>query len=359
MSLRRFKKFVLLISLASTFSISQGANALEYPLPTPGNDVVGQIQTVIASRGDTLSNVGMRYDIGYFEMVEANPGLPRNGQIKPGEMITIPSRFVLPSVRRGLVVNLAELRVYYYPKNQPYVYTFPVGVGREGWGTPRGTTTVARKKADPTWVVPPSIMRESIRNGKPLKSAYGPGPNNPLGKYAIYLNLPGIRLHGTNVPASVGRRVSHGCIRLLADDIKFLYENVPVGTPVTIMYEASKVGWDGPYLYLEEEVPFKELYDESATTKIEQALQHHSATVDWKRVKEVMEDQDGMPTAIGYNNSVKGLPADNPALIDVQEVVMEDSTPIQLPEPVATNYSDTTENDSTTTEEADESGSQG
>lgn len=280
--------------------ISVSAFALEFPLPPSGDNIVGELQTVKSVPGDTLSSIGMEYNIGYYEMVEANPTLPKNGRIHPSTEVIIPSEFILPSIHHGLVVNLAELRVYYFPVHEPVVYTFPIGAGREGWNTPKASTKVTRKKEDPVWIVPDSIMQESIDQGKPIKKYWPPGPDNPLGKYAIYLAIPGIRIHGTNIPASVGRRISHGCIRLLPDDIKFLYEYVPIGTTVQITHDQNKVAWKGHELYLESEVPFSEYNDEeSAQEAIKVAIKNRPARIDWALVQAVTEQQTGIPTPIG------------------------------------------------------------
>lgn len=297
------------IFLSVLFLFSQEAFSLKFSLPTPGNDLVGELQSISSQKGDTLSSLGIKNNIGYYEMLEANPDLPKTGHLKIGTEVLIPSRFILPSVRKGLVINLAELRVYFFPKDENVVYTFPIGAGREGWNTPQMVTRLRDKKADPTWIVPDSIMAESIAQGKPLKKFYPPGPDNPLGKYALYLDSPLIRIHGTTVPASVGRRISHGCIRLLPNDIQFLFENVPVGTRVTINHEQNKAGWDNHVLYLESEVPFFEYHQsESALQAINQAIKNHPATIDWSRAEDVKQALDGVPTAIGYDNTLHGLP---------------------------------------------------
>lgn len=305
-----FQKLAYLALTLSCFA-PPFAHALKFPLPLPGNDLVGNIESVITVKGDTLSSIGMKHDIGYYEMVEANPDQPKTKPIKPGTEIIIPARFILPTTRHGLVINLAELRVYWFPTDEQAVYTFPVGAGREGWNTPKALTRVINKKKDPVWIVPDSILAESKRAGKPIKKYWGPGPENPLGKYAIYFALPGIRMHGTIAPPSVGRRASHGCIRLLPDDIEFLYNHVPIGTPVHITHEQNKVGWEGPILYLETEVPFKEYDDgDNVDVAIAKATQHHPVIIDQQLVKQTLETEDGMPHAIGHDTSVSTIPED-------------------------------------------------
>jgi L,D-transpeptidase ErfK/SrfK len=272
--------------------------ALSFPMPAPGDDIVGEIQTVVSAPGETLTSIGQRYDIGGYEMRQANPDLRRQ-KLKPGTQVTLPSQFILPTSRNGLVVNLAEMRVYYFPENENMVYTFPIGVGKEGWNTPRRSGTVVRKQEGPTWTPPPSIRAESARMGKILPHSYPPGPKNPLGKYAIYLSIPGIRFHGTNAPNSVGTRASHGCMRMLAPDIEYLFNNVPIGTPIKIIYQQDKIGWLQGRLYLESEVPFKEFdNDADLDARITAAADSRVTTVNWDQVNEITGQRYGIPTPI-------------------------------------------------------------
>ncbi len=290
---------------------AQLAKGLEFALPANGDSVVGQIRPVSLTNPATLAQVGKAYNIGYAEMVAANPDLLRTAKLKAGVVIQIPSLFILPKPQFGLIVNVAELRVYYFPENQPEVYTFPVAAGLKGWNTPLGTTFVTGKVANPGWTVPPSIMQESIQKGKKLKPYYGPDdPENPLGDHALYLDVPGMRLHGTLATYSIGRRASHGCLRLWDEDIEFLYDHVPVGTAVMIEHLQAKAGWRDHVLYLEVDSPFSEHHDPDAvTTAIDEATAAHPATIDWHKVDEVATAQQGIPMAIGYDHSRSGLPA--------------------------------------------------
>ena len=295
-----FKKIRKNILFALCLAIPAHSLALTFPLPAKGDDIVGHIQTIMSKKGDTLSSLGMNYNIGYYEMLEANQLLPKHSKLSRGTSVIIPSQFILPSVREGLVVNLAELRVYYFPQNEPTVHIFPIGAGKKGWVTPDGVTSVVKKVKHPSWTVPESILKESARQGKILPKVVPSGPQNPLGDYALRLGMPGILLHGTRAPASVGQRSSHGCMRLLASDIKFLYENVPVGTTVHIIHESHKLGWLNNQLYLEAEVPFME-YDQDVdvlNAKIYQQLVLRPVTVNWQLVADVLDEEDGMPHVI-------------------------------------------------------------
>ncbi len=217
--------------------------AAQYSLPSDGSNIVGQAQTATAKRRDTLGGMAVRYGVGYNEMVKANPKW-RGRRIPAGTAVTIPTQHKLPSAgRNGIVINLADMRLFYYPSGGGSVYTFPVAVGKRGWSTPRGTTSVISKRRNPTWTPPASIRREAARRGKRLRRVYPAGPNNPLGTRALRLGLPGYLIHGTNKPWSIGRRVSHGCIRMRRRDIEQLFSLVPVNTPVTIVSEGTKLNY--------------------------------------------------------------------------------------------------------------------
>ena len=210
-----------------------------------GETVVGRNQVYIARYEDTLLDVARRFGMGLAELRLANPGvdiwLPGRGTA-----IRLPSRFILPEApRSGLVINVAEMRVYYYPKGAPVVRTWPISIGRVGWETPLGETSIVRKKARPIWYPPDSIREESARSGRTLPRAVGPGPDNPLGSHALYLGFPQYLIHGTNKPFSIGMRVSHGCVRMYPEHIVELFELVEPGTPVTLVHQGVKAGWAG------------------------------------------------------------------------------------------------------------------
>lgn len=231
------------------------ATAEVYELPTDGSDVVGAVTTVRARAEDTLLDIARRHGLGYEDIVIANPDvdvwLPG-----AGTEVVLPTRFVLPpGPRRGVVLNLAEYRMYYYPETAegevPVVMTFPMSIGRMDWETPLGRTRIVSKVRNPAWYPPQSIRDEHAADGRPLPRIVPPGPDNPLGKHAMRLGLPGYLIHGTNRPAGVGMRVTHGCIRMFPEDIDYLFEQVGVDTPVEIINEPVKMGWDGDELVLE------------------------------------------------------------------------------------------------------------
>jgi L,D-transpeptidase ErfK/SrfK len=288
------------------------ALALTFQLPPSGSSVVGHVQHVQAQENDNLSRLGRRYDIGYYELVEANPDLDPE-HIEPGTEIVIPSRFILPAVpRTGVVINLAELRLYYYPPHSHTVITLPVGIGSEGWNTPVGLSKISAKIKDPTWVVPKSIHDDRAKDGVELPKSISAGPENPMGSYALHLAIPGqaIRIHGSKQAdlEGIGRRSSHGCIRLFPEDIETLFSSVSKGTAVNIINQSVKVGWLRKKLYLESHQPLEEQDAQSLTPIVKlitAATQHRLAKVDWSEAREVADAETGIPRVIGIARSGK------------------------------------------------------
>lgn len=228
--------------------------AITYELPDDNTRVVGHNLVVYSRAEDTLLDIARSFDLGFSDIVDANPGLD---PWLPGEgsAVVVPTKFILPGERQGIVINLAEMRLYYYPKAKKgqlqTVITHPIGIGREGWATPLGKARITQKRKDPTWTPPASILAEHLEKGDPLPKVVPAGPDNPLGAYAMRLSMPGYLLHGTNKPYGVGLRVSHGCIRLFPEDIEHLFGIVPVDTSVEIIYEPYKAALNDGHLYLE------------------------------------------------------------------------------------------------------------
>lgn len=225
----------------------------------PDTDVVGEMQVIRARHEDTFVDIARAYDLGYDELIQANPGvdpwLPG-----AGTPIVLPTQFVLPEgPRQGIVLNIGTKRIFYFPKaaagKRPVVITHPVGIGREGWATPVGSTRIVAKVKDPVWTVPASIRREHAEAGDPLPARVPPGPDNPLGRHALRLGFPSYLIHGTNKPSGIGMRVSHGCIQLFPEDIESLFDQVAVGTSVRIVNQPQLLGWRDGNLYLEAHPP--------------------------------------------------------------------------------------------------------
>jgi L,D-transpeptidase ErfK/SrfK len=287
--------------------------AAGYPMPPDGEDLVGQIQKVTARKEDTLLDIARRHDLGYEEMILANPGvdvwLPGEGTI-----VTLPTLFILPKApRRGIIVNLAEMRLYYYPEpgseaeENRRVISYPISVGRVDWETPTVSSRITGKRINPVWHPPASILNEHAEHGKPLPKAVPPGPQNPLGHFALYLDLPEYLIHGTNRPYGIGMRVTHGCIRLYPEDIKAMFENVPLGTPVRIINQPAKAGWHNGLLYLEVH-PTPDGKPRSMTSLVKAIIEATKSRpdyrIDWEKVRHLASQPGGIPLPIG-----KDIPA--------------------------------------------------
>lgn len=234
---------------------------VEAPLPTnhfelvsTEQSVIGEPQVVLAREEDTFSDLARAYGLGYDELVAANPDIDPwlPGADTP---ILLPTQFVLPAdIREGVVLNIASKRLFYFPKMQEgqaqVVKTYPIGIGRVGWETPLGSTTVVAKAVDPDWYVPLSVRQEHAEMGDPLPSVVPAGPDNPLGSRVLKLDIPGYLIHGTNQPYGVGMRVSHGCVRLYPENIEYLYELVAIGEKVQIINEPYLLGeLDGELIF--------------------------------------------------------------------------------------------------------------
>lgn len=234
--MKRRETINLLAVLFGTLAINP-TYALTYSIPSDG-EVIGGYQKIRMNGKETLFDVAKRYDIGVQEMLAHNRGMRLYSRGRKGATVTIPAQFKLPSgPREGIVLNINQRRLYYFRPGGEEVVTYPVGVGRSGWSTPKGETTVVAKRANPSWTPPPSIRREAARRGRQLPKVVPAGPRNPLGRYAINLGISGILIHGTNQQTSVGVRCSHGCIRMYSHNIKALFNEVTIGTPVRIINE--------------------------------------------------------------------------------------------------------------------------
>jgi L,D-transpeptidase ErfK/SrfK len=304
--MRKSIKF-LCIGVFSYFS-SQTL-AATYPL-VQGQDVVGHTFYHTVKGGESIDSISHKYDMSLHEILEANPSL-NSGIAKLGQKVLIPARFILPKKeyrkKGGIVINVSELRLYYFAKDGSYVKTYPVALGRKGWRTPTLSATVVRKAVNPDWHVPNTIKRFHYNKyGKWLPSVIrGGSPENPLGAYAMYFSRPGILLHGTNYPKSIGKFVSSGCIRLSPQNVKELYHLVRPGARVYIVNHAHKAGWANGQLYLESHVPVASgqakgpLNDSSYQKAIRQALGNRAVQVHWDRVQKIGGAKRGVPEPIG------------------------------------------------------------
>lgn len=304
------RRVKLLCSLLFILS-SQSVLAVSYPLPPEGSRLVGSPQTITVPDGNTLplEAFAAQYGQGLSNMLEANPGvdvyLP-----KSGSTLIVPQQLILPdTVREGIVVNVAEMRLYYYPPEGTTVEVLPIGIGEAGRETPRNwVTAVERKQEAPTWTPTANTRREYAKRGESLPAFVPAGPENPMGLYAIYIGRL-YAIHGTNANFGIGLRVSQGCIRLRNDDIKYLFDNVPVGTRVQIIDRPVKYTLepDGSrWLEVHEPLSRNRAEYESdrkvplpMTTGLQAFVQGEG--VEANRASEVMLRRSGMPVNIGYS----------------------------------------------------------
>jgi L,D-transpeptidase ErfK/SrfK len=305
----------------------------------PGQDIVGVVQVVKVGQDDTLTDIARRFNVGYDEILRANP------KVDPwlpgvGREVVVPTQFVLPDApHTGIVINIAAMRIFYYPPvkrgERPVVFTHPIGIGKVGWRTPVGVTKIVRRQKDPTWRVPVSVRKEHHENGEDLEPVIGPGPDNPLGKYAFYLQWPSYLIHGTNKPAGVGLRSSHGCIRLYPEDIEQFFNMVPLGTQVRVVNQPFLFGWRDNELYLQ---PYGELEDDTRdwnkaekklltselAVRLRQDLKTHREQINWDLVSTLTHDARGVPVPVSMTDaSLEQVLAAAPR---VQNVLPEGST---------------------------------
>lgn len=280
--------------------------------PCQANDIIKNdlelFNIHVSTQSDTLVELARHYRLGYVELLAANPGvdpwLPG-----AGTPITLPNLHLLPDApHEGIVINLSEQRLYFYQPNGE-VLTMAIGIGRHAWETPTGSTRVTRKRKDPTWFPPPSIRTENPT----LPASIGPGLNNPLGEYALDLGWPGYLIHGTNKPYSIGRRATHGCIRLYPEDIETLFDLADIGAPVHIVDQPVKAAWIEEDLYLEIHPDQQQSDDiengrpttsanaDALTLAISNVLSQkdiRGGTLDWSQIREVADEMRGIPTKI-------------------------------------------------------------
>ena len=354
------------------------AGAESFNMPASGNDLIGEIRYTTAHDEDTLIDIARRNSVGQDEMTMANPTVDR-WLPKEGTRVLLPREYILPDApRAGIVVNIPEMRLYYYPvkasaapkkpatppaasvpakaapgakpatpaKPAPAaapaqsftsaqtgeVITYPVSMGRMDWRTPIGKTTVVNKQKDPSWTPPASIKREHAAKGDPLPDVVPPGPDNPLGKFAMRLGVAGYLIHGTDAAKAdgIGMRVTHGCMRLYNEDIAKLFPLVPVGAPVYLVNQPVKLGWEGSKLYMEvsqpldedvgitghdpdEDVSKEQLQREDdqrsrflmriANSEIGKMKDKTGASVNMDKVRRAVEKPTGIPVVIGGKGS--------------------------------------------------------
>lgn len=316
-----YTAFVMIFILTClTFSIpaahAQAPNRfVRYALPESG-DLIGSLYQVSAKEEDTLIDIAARFRLGYEAMRAANPDVDA---WLPGEgtLVTLPTQHLLPgSAREGIVVNIAEMRLYYFPKpkkgEQAHVEVYAISIGRGDWSTPVTDTKVVAKIKDPVWYPPASIRAEHAQNGKILPMQVPPGPNNPLGQYVIQLDIPSYFIHGTDKLFGIGMQVTHGCMRMYPDDIERLALSVAKGAPVRIINQRYKTGWLNGELYMEVHPKLEISDNETATDNVQEtqlATEMTSAlisatkglsdyAIDWNSVEIASREARGIPVKV-------------------------------------------------------------
>lgn len=278
-------------------------------MPAAGIDLIGSRVVVKSLAQETLLDIARQFDLGQEEILLANPKVDR---WIPGEGtdVTLPGRSIFPRAKRqGVVLNLPEMRLYYFYTNEqdkkPMVASYPVSVGRMDWTTPLGKGRIVKKDQDPAWRPPESLKLEAIADGAdPLPDIVLPGPNNPLGRYALRLSIPGYLIHSTNKPYGVGMRVTHGCVRMYPEDIEEFFPMVPIQTMIQIVNQPIKLGWQNKTLFME----VHPLMDEDQEKKQNLAciayemilteIENIDAILDVKTIKKAVQEQNGMPVPI-------------------------------------------------------------
>ena len=300
-----------------------GASAAVYELATDGSALVGADSRIRLSDEDKLFDVARRYGLGYPEIVRANPGADIWGP-GAGQEVLLPVRRILPPTpHEGIVINLPEHRLYYYPKPRPgekrVVMTYPVSIGRMDWHSPLGQTRIIAKERHPNWYPTESVRQEHAARGDPLPKVVPPGPKNPLGEYKMRLAVGDgtYEIHGTNNPVAVGLAVTHGCIRMYPDDVAALFASVPVGTKVWLINEPVKIAYvDGKLLMevhppVDREGQVAQVDLKVMSQKLRHALGSDTAAIHWEFARKALEGATGVPTVVGLRAHLTEASASN------------------------------------------------
>jgi L,D-transpeptidase ErfK/SrfK len=302
----RVPGLLLLLSLACV-----PAQGSVYALPEDGSTIIGETGSMTTVYEDTLPDLAQRYSLGYYEIIRANPAvdvwIPG-----AGKRLTLPGRRILPpGPRDGIVVNLPEHRLYFYPKprrgEKPAVITYPVSIGKMDWRTPLGETRIVSKVRNPSWYPPASVRKEHADRGDVLPKVVPAGPDNPLGQFAMRLAVGGgsYLIHGTNNPLAVGMAVTHGCIRMYPEDIAALFPLVPVGTKVRLVNEPVKAAWVQGQLLIEVHPPVDaegqsvEPDLQVLEPLLDQELGNDIAAIHWDLARDTLAAATGLPTLVG------------------------------------------------------------
>ncbi len=287
-------------SLLGWGALNGAAWAETFRLDNPNDSVVGFPFYFTARNKDTLLDIARQNNLGYADMRQANPKVD---MWVPGEgtEVMVPSFYVLPNVpRTGIVINRAEKRLYYYPPNDPnQVRIYTISVGRDAMGTPLGTFKVIEKKKDPIWTPGPNVRASHAARGDILPAQVPPGPENPLGRFAMRLSNPDYLIHGTSMPWGLGMEVSGGCIRMYPEGVEELFGLVSIDTPVAIIDQPYKLGWRGDDLYLEVQTGEKSVRQSARSVIPESLANTEGLVIDWEAVERAIKEDTGVPQVVG------------------------------------------------------------
>jgi L,D-transpeptidase ErfK/SrfK len=327
-----------------------------YPLPSGRDDLIGSLTTYRIQPGDTLLDVGRWFGLSAKEISDANDHM--DWWLPPaGREVILPTEHILPdSPRAGIILNVPEMRLYYYFPSPAYVhgrrkrgkltpialggggarvvYTFPVGLGRFDWKTPLGVWRVTAKVKNPIWVMPEDIYQEHLERDGEADKVVPAGPDNPLGLYKLDLSIPEYGLHGTNVPWGIGMTVSHGCVRLYPEDIERLFSKTPVGTPGEFVYQPVKFGWRGDTLYAEVHDDLYGKYPGLWNLASQEVQRHNLAgQVDMVKLEKLVEARSGIPSYVGFGPEPAG--AALPTIADAAAGARESTDAVDSRAPAA------------------------
>jgi L,D-transpeptidase ErfK/SrfK len=312
-------RLVATLAVLLAVAANEPAQATLYPLATPDVSVVGEDQSIQTAYQDTLYDLARKFSLGSEELIRVNPGV--DAWIPgAGKQVIIPGRHILPpGPREGIIVNLPEHRLYYYPKPQrgqpQQVITYPVSIGKMDWHTPIGITHVIGKQKNPVWFPPESVRKEHAAAGDPLPARVPSGPDNPLGLFAMRLAAGNgtYMIHGTNNPIAVGLAVTHGCIRMYPEDVAQLFPLIPVGMPVRIINQPVKVAWVNGELLLEAHPPvdaegqsFEPDVDQFAEL-LRVAVGDSTVAIHWDYARDVLQKADGVLATVGLEADAAAL----------------------------------------------------
>ena len=301
------QKFIVKIMIIISMLIGLGgsAEAVSYPVPPDHQRLFGKLQLAQVNH-QTVTAIMKHYDIGYRELKIANPQVDLNNLL-PQQRLLIPTLKLLPDApQKGIIVNVASMRLYYFPRDKNYFETYPAGIGKRQQKTPLAKTSIVAKAKDPQWRPTEQVRQNFLKeNGYPLPPVVMPGQDNPLGRYKLRLNIQAYLIHGTNEPSKIGTRTSAGCVHLFNKDVGKLYHQVTLHTPVNIIYQPYMASWEGDTLYFEAYKPIEDSYETPNYKQIVKRTideKHAPTDIDWDEINRMAQQGLGIPEPVGYVN---------------------------------------------------------